>query len=194
MLLTFSAYLLRHPILRSVGAAITHEDPLEAADAIVVLSGDEATRPFRAAALYREGWAPMVALPFEELPPTAQLGLVPTSTSVALQVLLDSGVPADSIVVLSRDQPVTSTRDEATAVRTLVAERGLSRLIIVTSPFHTARARYTFRKALPSDVDIRMSAAREWQYDTERWWESETGIADYGIELLKWVHTLGVLN
>lgn len=187
-------YAGRHLLLTGYGHLMEHEDVLAPADVIVVLSGNEDTRPFHAAALYREGLAPRVAITNEELTPTARLQLVPPSTQITRTVLAMEGVPDSAIVLLSPDRPVTSTRDEAAAVREYVEDAGIRRMIVVTSTFHTARARFTVQRALSGDAEVLMSAAPEWQYDPERWWESERGITDYGMEALKWIHTLGVLR
>src|SRR2546430_16730606 len=54
-------YLVRRPLLRSVGEGWLVEDPLEKSDAIVVLSIDNfyADRATRAAEGYRQGLAPL---------------------------------------------------------------------------------------------------------------------------------------
>ena len=44
------------------GRYLQHEDPLRKADAIFVLGGTRLERPLEAVDLYREGWAPLVAL------------------------------------------------------------------------------------------------------------------------------------
>lgn len=187
-------YWGRHPILRGVSRALTHQDTLARSDVIVVLSGDETTRPFKAAELYRKGFAPLVAVPNEQLTPTAELGLARSATDIVLEILQDSGVPESSIVLLSEAAPVTSTRDEARVIQAFVEQSESSSIIVVTSIFHTARARYTLRKRIPAAVELRMAASDEWRYDPAHWWESEAGITDYGMEVLKWIHTLGVLN
>src|SRR3989475_1836847 len=55
-------YLLRQPVLRAAGEFWVVNEPLEAADAILLLSDDNylADRAVRAAELYHAGWAPRV--------------------------------------------------------------------------------------------------------------------------------------
>ena len=48
----------RGQLLRGLANAWIVHDPLSRADAIVVLGGGMQTRPFEAARLYREGYAP----------------------------------------------------------------------------------------------------------------------------------------
>src|SRR2546430_9564073 len=57
-------YLVRRPLLRSVGEGWLVEDPLEKSDAIVVLSIDNfyADRATRAAEVYRQGPPPLLVL------------------------------------------------------------------------------------------------------------------------------------
>src|SRR5256885_10045692 len=62
MVLGFTVYLVRHPLLRFAGETWIVEDTLEHADAILVLSDDNfyADRATRAAQVFREGLAPIV--------------------------------------------------------------------------------------------------------------------------------------
>ena len=62
VLLCLAMYLVRHPIYRFVGESWVVEDPLEKADALIVLSDDNfyADRATRAAELFRQGQAPLV--------------------------------------------------------------------------------------------------------------------------------------
>src|SRR5205807_1788354 len=69
-------YLVRRPLLRSVGEGWLVEDPLEKSDAIVVLSIDNfyADRATRAAEVYRQGLAPLVVASGVRLRPYAGIG------------------------------------------------------------------------------------------------------------------------
>ena len=68
-------YLARHPILRFAAEFWIIEDPIDKADAIIVLSDDNfyADRATRAAELLREGKAPVVAASGRRLRPSAGL-------------------------------------------------------------------------------------------------------------------------
>ncbi len=66
-------YLARHPILRFAAEFWIIEDPIDKADAIIVLSDDNfyADRATRAAELLREGKAPVVVASGRRLRPSA---------------------------------------------------------------------------------------------------------------------------
>src|SRR5262249_20316499 len=68
--LLFPLYLARAPVLRGLANAWIVEDPLAKADCIVLLGGGREIRPFAAARLYREGWAPRVLIPNIRTNPT----------------------------------------------------------------------------------------------------------------------------
>jgi uncharacterized SAM-binding protein YcdF (DUF218 family) len=64
--------------------------------------------------------------------------------SVALRrALIDIGVRPDRIVLESESK---NTRDEAVIVKRMLAERGLTTFVLVTSPLHMRRAMLTFER------------------------------------------------
>ena len=77
-----------------------------------------------------------------ELPPTAQMGLTVPEFVTARQVLLKLGVPETAIQMLGTN--VTSTRDEALALKAWVMANNAHSVVIPTDLFHTRRARWIF--------------------------------------------------
>ena len=57
--------------------------------------------------------------------------------------LLDLGVPANRIITESESK---NTRDEAVVIRRMLAERGLSTFVLVTSPLHMRRSMLAFEQ------------------------------------------------
>lgn len=166
-------YLVRHPLLRFVGGLCIVEDTLSKSDALVVLSDDNfnADRSKRAAELFRAGWAPRIVASGRRLRPYA------TMAELIAHDLTDRGVPKDAVIRFP--QGGDNTREEAQALVSLAAERKWNRLIIVTSNYHTRRARYIFLHVFPAAVEIRVAAARDSEYDPEDWWESRKGIKHF---------------
>src|SRR5215470_5992305 len=158
-------YLARHPILRFVGESWIIEDPLERADAILVLSDDNffADRSTRAAELYRQGLAPIVVASGRRLRPYAGI------SDMMEHDLVERGVPKDKIVKLAHD--AKNTKEEAQALAQVAAERKWRRVIVVTSNYHTRRARYIFNRVFPTRVNVRVTGARDGNFDPQRWWE-----------------------
>ena len=137
-------YFVHPPILRQLVTYLFVEDPLEAASAIVVLSGAIPYRPLEAAQLYKDGWAPRIVLtrPLRTKRHYAlkALGLAyPEAHEVSRQVLLKLGVPDGAIGVIEGE--IHSTISEAHQVLKELAPPEGTKLIVVTSKQHTRRAR-----------------------------------------------------
>ena len=110
-------------------------DPPEAADAIVVLDGEQPRRVARG-----------VSLAAAEVAPTL---VVVHGETVAPELLSGASLPFE--VVSFTPRPST-TRGEARAVARLVRERGWKRIVVVTSTYHVTRARLIFERAVDSEL------------------------------------------
>lgn len=158
-------WLVRQPMLRVVGETLIVDEAPQPSDAIVVLGNDNywGERAARAAELYRDRWAPRVIASGAQVRPYASIA------DLIRHDLLDRGVPADAVVHFANYG--SSTREEAYAVRRLMREKGWKRLIVVTSNYHTRRARYIYRRVLDPE-DVRVVAAPDSGYDPRVWWQS----------------------
>lgn len=184
LLLTgMAAYALRRPLLIAFANALTVDDDLVKADLIYLLGGDAHIRPVHAARLYRGGFAPRIIITGN-----AQQ---PDSTNPVIQLLAIEGVPHTAVMTLQLPPGATSTQDEGRALRQYLQGNSIQRVIVVTSAYHTRRARWTLRRELHGvSVDLRMSAAPDPRFDASNWWQSEEGFVAYLTEALKFVHTL----
>ncbi len=163
-------YLVRRPILSSVGEAWIVEDPLDRADVLIVLGDDNfyADRATRAAELYREGKAPVVVASGRRLRPNAGIA------ELMEHDLIERGVPKDKIVRFTQD--ADSTEEEAEALKKLVKERKWRSAIVVTSNYHTRRTRYIFHKVFPQGMELRVASAHDGDFDPQHWWEKRKSI------------------
>jgi uncharacterized SAM-binding protein YcdF (DUF218 family) len=173
----FVIYLARHPLLRFAGEFWVVDEPAAQSDALIVLGDDNyaGDRAFRAAELYREGVAPVVV---------ASGRMLRQSVSIAdlMEHDLESfGVPAASIVKLPHR--AENTREEALEAARLIHARGWKRVIVITSNYHARRARFIFGRVLPSSVTLRVSGARDSEFDPSRWWETRQGTKLFLSEL-----------
>ena len=116
-----------------LGNRLTHIDPLAKADYIVLLGGETA-RAVEAANLHRRGWAPKVIITSWS-----------DDTDRLAEIARHYGLPAEAILY---DRRAWRT---ASHPRTVAELPGVDtenhRFIILTSPYHTARARACFVKA-----------------------------------------------
>jgi len=173
-LLIFCAvlYLVRRPILRFAAESWIIEDPLDKADAIIVLGGDNfyADRATRGAQLFREGKAAVMVASGRRLRPNAGIA------ELMEHDLAERGVPGDKIVRFAQD--ADSTLEEAQALAKLAKERKWHSIIVVTSNFHTRRARYIFRRVFSQGMEVRVASARDGDFDPEHWWEKRKSIKE----------------
>jgi uncharacterized SAM-binding protein YcdF (DUF218 family) len=156
-----------------LGGWLVVEDPLQKADAVIVLGGTMYERPMEAVELHKEGWAPRIYL-FRQVADWGEQALIerdfPYTREVDLQIEVMGrlGVPKDAIGILNE---ANSTADEAADVLALVTREHFSRVIIVTSKQHTRRARLVMnRKMQPAGVSIVVRASRYDRADVDRWW------------------------
>jgi uncharacterized SAM-binding protein YcdF (DUF218 family) len=162
-------YMARQPLLRFAGEYWVVDEPSAQSDALIVLGDDNyaADRAFHAAELYREGVAPMVVASARMLRKDFSIA------DVMAHDLESFGVPAKSIVKLTHR--AQNTRDEAAEVAKLIQSRGWKRVLVVTSNYHARRARFIFERTLPANVALRVSGARDSEFDPSRWWQTRQG-------------------
>ena len=171
------------------GRYLAVEDPLERADAILVLAGARVERWLEAAELHREGWAPRIILsPGRQEDAEVQLrqrGIrFPAEAEIVRDALVQMRVPAEAIVILPAS--VDNTAQEATALRALTAGTEWQRIIVVTSKYHGRRSAYAFRREFRgSPVRIIMRASRFDTATPERWWARRSDVRFVTWELQK---------
>lgn len=207
--LVTGAYTFRASLLRGSAKAWIVSNPCTNADAIVVLGGGLEYRTFAAAELYRAGVAPKILIAQPQPWPTEQMGLRLPESVLARYVLLSNGVPASAIEMMGTN--VTSTRDEALALRGWVDDRKAEKaeqqakhrmekgdstsdpqgedkvsVVIPTDIFHTRRARWIFSRALKgTDAEVHLVAIEPKRYQSTNWWHHEDGIIAFQNEVLK---------
>ena len=170
-------YFARGPILRFAGETWVVEDPLNRADAIIVLSDDNfyADRATHAADLYRHGMAPVVVASGRRLRPYAGIA------ELMEHDLIERGVPKDKIVRISHN--AENTREEAQVLAQQALERKWRSVIVVTSNYHTRRARYIFLHVFPAQTQVRVSGAQDGDFDPQHWWQARTSLKEFTREL-----------
>jgi uncharacterized SAM-binding protein YcdF (DUF218 family) len=170
-------YLFRDPLLRAAGSFWVVDERPQASDAIVILGDDDynADRAARAAELFKAGMAPEVVASGRFLRPYASVA------ELERHDLADRGVSAGSIILLAHH--AQNTREEALAIGQFLFSHGWKRIILVTSNYHTRRARYICERAFPAGTSLRVVAAHDPAYDPDHWWESRQGVKIFFNEL-----------
>lgn len=139
------------------------QSPLEAADAVVVLGGTPYERFEYGIQLAETGLAPEVVI-------SNSVG----ADDTRMQEICST--PASVQVTCFLPEPWT-TRGEAQEIRTLAAERGWQRIIVVTTTAHIARARYILDRCFDGTIEMtnypeKLSIPERvggWIYQTAGW-------------------------
>jgi uncharacterized SAM-binding protein YcdF (DUF218 family) len=176
-------------IFVGVGRWLVVEDPLDRAQAIVVLSGRMPMRALEAARLYNAGYAPQVWLT-RAVEPAASLQEMHIAyigeDFFNSQVLMHEGVPSNAIRVL--EQPINNTADEISVIAAeLERERGTA-VIIVTTKAHTRRVRALWMELSGGRGRAIVRAAPTDTFAPDHWWRSTGDSLDVVREVL------GLLN
>ena len=159
------------------------EDKLQKADYILPLAGDW-HRLIRAAELYKAGYAPLIVLSNARLRPPRRIDRLKAQMGIQRQnprefrgrLMRHLGVPGDALTAFGEGH--ISTAEEAVAFReflrqekTVTPQGKPVRIILVTSPYHTRRAKMIFEDTIPgarfmvtSPPEDRLSA---------RWWRDQ---------------------
>ena len=168
--------------LNALGAALITDDPLHPAGAILVLGGEsrDGDRVQHAVKLFKRGLAPLLVLS------GTPLGFRTHEAEVMRQHAEFLGVPPARILIVKHDSD--STREEAGVVVPILKRRGLKEVILVTSNYHTARAKRIFERAaglygphfLASPVDDGL-------FDPDGWWMRRRYAKTFVYEAIKTV-------
>ena len=195
LLVAALAVAAHRPLLRAAGAFLVVDEPLEPADAIVVLAGGTPFREATAAALLKEGWAPRIIISQPYLRPPLRellrLGVRPLDLQGEAKLALEKyGVRPEQIYAITEIS--RTTEPELAFVRDTAERLGYRRLIFVTSPEHTRRVRMIWSRQARSGPDGIVVPARE-AFPFDDWWlrrrEIESVLHEYlGLAAL----TLGV--
>jgi uncharacterized SAM-binding protein YcdF (DUF218 family) len=172
-----------------LGRWLVVEDPLEKAQAIVVLSGRMPLRAMEAAKLYREGYAPKVWLT-HSTEPGATLEAMGISyvgeDAYNSRVLTHEGVSANDIKVI--EPAIVNTADELAAVSAALEAEKDTTVIIVTSKVHTRRVRILWNRLAAGRGRALIRAASDDPFEPRRWWRTTGDALDVVREFL------GILN
>src|SRR5246127_2317220 len=176
-------------IFFGVGRWLVVEDPLDKAQAIVVLSGRIPARAKEAARLYNAGYASQIWLTRANEPAAslqemhiAYMGEDFFNT----RVLMHEGVPSNPIRVL--DPPIDNTADEIRVIAEELSREKGGAVIIVTTKAHTRRVRTLWKDLSGGRGRAIVRAAPSDPFVPEHWWRATGDSLDVVREVL------GLLN
>ena len=190
MIVALAAFLLVAMAVNNAGTALVTTVPLTAPDAIITLGSHEWERLPAAAQYARESPA---ALVFLTQPRVATIYNCHDCSHRA-ETLAADGIAAPRIVTIG--ERVSNTRDEAAVARAECERRGIRRLLVVTSPYHTRRAWRIFQRAFAgSNVTLGIEPALQHSpARPPRWWAAPYDRAyvryEWAAMVYDWVKTV----
>jgi uncharacterized SAM-binding protein YcdF (DUF218 family) len=174
---------------RGVGQWLVREDPLSAADVILVLSGSLPYRAEEAGKVFRMGYAPEVWVSWPESPADQleKLGVrFVGEQEYNREILIHEGVPQTAVHILPHR--IVDTEEEVGETAREMRRTGKTKVIIVTSPAHTRRVKTLWKKVVGENPKAIIRAAREEPFDADHWWRNTRD----GLVVVREI--LGLLN
>ncbi|HYW80514.1 MAG TPA: YdcF family protein, partial [Thermoguttaceae bacterium] len=155
-------------------------------DYVLVLGGEENTRPFVAAALVNTGLAKKALLTHTRPSRDVLRGDSPPGHEINRHILMHRGVAAGDILVLGHE--IAHTHGEAEALATFLNTSPEARVTVVTSNYHTRRARWVFTRVLGERASrVSFVSAPAYDFGAENWWLTAKGVQTVVGEYLKLV-------
>lgn len=148
------------------------------ADVIIVLSGDEqAKRVAYGAGLFKQGYANKMLMAGG-----ASWAWSATCAEVMKKQAVHLGVPQDSILL---EEKSATTYENAKYSLEVMQTRGYKSAILVTSHYHTRRAKIIFN-SLFLDKGISLTVCPiPYKTRTQKWWEDDVGVRSVATEYMK---------
>jgi uncharacterized SAM-binding protein YcdF (DUF218 family) len=165
-----AGYAFRQPLLVRLGHALVAADPLEKADAALVLADDGSFESYRlraAAYLHREGWVRKVILSGAVCPYRV------SETELALPLAVSLGIPKSDIIAVPNATRFIDQEAEL-LLGTLESQR-IRSLYVITANYQTRRARRIFQRTAGRRLRVLAYPAKDDGFDPGRRWQSRDG-------------------
>jgi len=159
-----AGWVFRRAIKAKIGYTLICSEVPEPADLILVLGGEfYGPRVFKAGDLALAGYAPLVLIsgpPYQNGRPEGEF---------AIEYLAQHGYPRRLFAVFGHH--AGSTIEEAIALRPELHRRGVKRVILVTSAYHSRRADIVAKLFCGGGIRFISVPAPDQFYTPERWWD-----------------------
>jgi len=179
------AFLARNLWLPLFGYALVHSEEPTKADIVVVLAGDAyGHRIEKAAQLIQQGYAPAALVSG----PPGMYGF--NESDLAVQFIVRKGSPAQWFIPFP--DPSHSTKEEAECVLRELQRRGIHNFLLVTSDFHSARARRIYlaaEHAMGYTPTFHTVTAPDEFFRADSWWRNREAQKTVFIEWWKTLAT-----
>lgn len=178
-------------IVPKFGQWLVVEDELQESDIIVVLMGSVYDRILEAVDLYDEGYSDRIVLINSYIAAKDIIinrGIkVYGNTLISKMTATDLGIPEEDVLILEGNS--RSTQDEALTIKEYIRNnREIESIILVTSKYHSGRAKKIFKKALSvldREIDIYSSPSKYDPSNVNQWWRNREDFQWVVFEYLK---------
>ncbi len=177
-----AGYATRLTWLEAMSSLLVVSHTPEPADIVVVLAGGtDGQRLLRAVELVEQGYAPRILVDgageFYGLEEAAMAVDFAVKRGASPPILDPFPIEADSTYV------VVKTVDQE------LARRGIHKALVVTSNYHTRRARNLFERLTSGKVKYLIIAAPAVEFKPDGWWRTREGKKTLVLEYLKTVYS-----
>jgi len=148
---------------------VVGDGDISRADAIVILGSGGPERVERGVELYKSGYGAKIIITGEEL---NLPGFRINWSQLAMREAVASGVPQKAIILEERP---SSTYEDAVYVKEDMLSGNFKSAIVVSSNYHTRRAKVIFKKVFrdQKDISLQFSPADYKYFQTREWWTRE---------------------
>ena len=158
-------------VFTAAGRYLVYQDPLEPADVIVILSGNDESRVTAAAELYHQGYGANIMLTntgntFGEYNQPYSM--------LQKEQLQELGIPEGGIYIA--EFQAKNTGQEATGIINKMYDLGFHSAIIVTDSWHTRRVKTIFSDSFSNtEFTVSVYPAPGSDYNKNFWWLTPSG-------------------
>ena len=144
------------------------KEQCQKADAIVAVSGgDTPARAAEAISLYKNGWAPLIIFSG-----AAQDQSGPSNALAMQRQAIEAGVPESSVSI---EEDSRTTAENAEKTRSLLKQKNIQKVILVTSAYHQRRASLEFQKRAGGELKIMNHPVATDSQWSNFWWATPSG-------------------
>ena len=178
---------IRRSILRAAGWALVVNEPVEAADVIVLAFNSDFAGMLEVSDLVHSGVATRVAV-FADPPDIVDREFIrrgiPYLDAAARSIRQLRTLGVDTIEEIPRSVP--GTEDIGRVLPGWCDQKGLRSVVVVSPSDHSRRLRRVLHRSMKGhQTRVTVRSARYLEFDPDRWWESHGGIRTEVEELEK---------
>jgi uncharacterized SAM-binding protein YcdF (DUF218 family) len=182
-----SVWFNREALLQQAAEQWIVSDNIGPADAVAILGGGLATRPFAAAEYYRRGLTQKILVANVALGKAETLGIFPSQTAITRGMLIKLGVPETVIETFGSE--LSNTYEEAAALREWVVRSHAKSVIVPTEVFSSRRVHWAVMNALAgTGTAVQIEALDHPAYKHNEWWKNHAALISFQNEVMKYVY------